>query len=171
MLTPKQALFVKEYLVDLNATQAAIRAGYSEKTAGATGNENLQKPEIADAVRQAMEERGERTEITADRVLVEIERLALYDPKDFLDVTGPKDIALLPEDVRRAITGWKWDRQGNFIITFAKEAALQMLGRHHKLFTDKVDVSNPDGSLKPQPTVAITKDVAADIAKTLNESI
>ncbi len=68
-LTPKQARFVEEYLVDLNATQAAIRSGYSEKTAYSVGHENLKKPEIAAALQEAKEARSERTGITADEVI------------------------------------------------------------------------------------------------------
>jgi phage terminase small subunit len=68
-VTPKQEAFVAEYLKDLNATQAAIRAGYSGKTAYSIGEENLKKPEIAAAVQEAMDKRAERTEITQDYVL------------------------------------------------------------------------------------------------------
>lgn len=68
-LTDKQAMFIKEYLIDLNATQAAIRAGYSEHTAHATGQENLRKPIIAEAVAKAKAERGSRLDIDADWVL------------------------------------------------------------------------------------------------------
>ena len=68
-LTPRQAAFVQQYLVDLNATQAAIRAGYSEKTAGRTAHENLKKPEIAQAIQEAQAERAERLEVTQDDVV------------------------------------------------------------------------------------------------------
>ena len=68
-LTPKQKCFVDEYLVDLNATQAAIRAGYSAKTAGSIGQRLLKKVEIQTALAAAMAAREERTEITADYVL------------------------------------------------------------------------------------------------------
>jgi hypothetical protein len=68
-MTPKQARFVEEYLVDLNATQAAIRAGYSAKTARFVGCENLSKPYIAEAIAAAQSERSARTEITQDYVL------------------------------------------------------------------------------------------------------
>jgi phage terminase small subunit len=78
-LTPKQTRFVDEYLVDLNATQAAIRAGYSAKTADAIGRENLGKPLVAAAVAARKKERAERTRITADRVLLELARIAFFD--------------------------------------------------------------------------------------------
>ena len=68
-LTPKQQRFVDEYLIDLNATQAAIRAGYSEKTAYSIGDENLKKPEIKKAVEQAQQERQKRTLVTQDDVI------------------------------------------------------------------------------------------------------
>ena len=71
-LTAKQKAFVAEYLIDLNATQAAIRAGYSEKTARFIGAENLTKPNIAAAVAAAQAERSKRTEITQDYVLSSI---------------------------------------------------------------------------------------------------
>ncbi len=74
-LTSKQELFCKEYLIDLNATQAAIRAGYSEKTACAIGTENLRKPNIALFIQEAMTERSESTGITADYVLNGIKEL------------------------------------------------------------------------------------------------
>ena len=68
-LTPKQQRFVDEYLIDLNATQAAIRAGYSEKTAYSIGDENLKKPEIKKAIEQAQQERQKRTLVTQDDVI------------------------------------------------------------------------------------------------------
>lgn len=86
-LTAKQTAFIREYLVDLNATQAAIRAGYSEKTAGAIGSENLQKPEIEDAIFEAMEARSKRVGWTAGdimRDLMEIANNRFVEPKDRL---------------------------------------------------------------------------------------
>lgn len=68
-LTPKQKVFCEEYLIDLNATQAAIRAGYSEKTAKQIATENLSKPVLQEYISELQEERSERTEITADYVL------------------------------------------------------------------------------------------------------
>ena len=85
-LTPKQARFCEEYLVDLNATQAAIRAGYSVESAGSIGSENLTKPEIRARIETAMAERSKRTGINADRVLRELGRIAFVNPKDVLDL-------------------------------------------------------------------------------------
>ena len=93
-LTPKQQRFVEEYLVDLNATQAAIRAGYSKKTAKETGYENLTKPDIQSAVSAAMEERSKRTEVDADWVLKRLARLADATMADFWD--------LFPHELRGA---------------------------------------------------------------------
>lgn len=82
-LTPKQQRFVEEYLIDLNATQAAIRAGYSEKTAKEIGSENLTKPNIAKAIEEAQNKRQEQTQIDAAYVL---RRLVEIDQMDVLDI-------------------------------------------------------------------------------------
>jgi len=82
-LTAKQALFVKEYLVDFNATQAAIRAGYSKKTASAIGHELMGKPHILAAICTEMENRNKRAEIDADYVL---RRLVDIDQMDVIDI-------------------------------------------------------------------------------------
>ena len=68
-LTPKQQRFVEEYLIDLNATQSAIRAGYSEKTAKEIGNENLTKPNIAKAIAEAQEKLSNKAQVTVEMVV------------------------------------------------------------------------------------------------------
>jgi hypothetical protein len=85
-LTEKQQRFVAEYLVDLNATQAAIRAGYSADTAGSIGHENLQKPEIVLAIAEARKAQQERTQITADRVVMELGLIAFADARELAEV-------------------------------------------------------------------------------------
>ena len=84
-LKPRQEDFVHEYLVDLNATQAAIRAGYSEKSAGSIGVENLQKPHIAAAIVKLRAERAKRYEITAENVLAEYAKIAFSNMDDYVD--------------------------------------------------------------------------------------
>ena len=78
-LTAKQAAFVREYLVDFNATQSAIRAGYSKRTAGALGHENLNKPEIRTAIVSAIDDRASRTELTQDEVIEGLRREASFE--------------------------------------------------------------------------------------------
>lgn len=96
-LTAKQARFVEEYLVDLNATQAAIRAGYSQKTAYRQGADNLRKPQIADAIAAAQAARSERTQIDADWILKRLAAEAVADLGDLIDSNGTvKPIAQWP---------------------------------------------------------------------------
>ena len=84
-MTKKQKRFVEEYLIDLNATQAAIRAGYSPDTAGSIGAENLKKPEIKNRIDKAMAERSRRTGINQDRVLQELARIGFAKITDVVD--------------------------------------------------------------------------------------
>jgi phage terminase small subunit len=102
-LTPKQARFVQEYLVDLNATQAAIRAGYSSKTAYSIASENLRKPEIILALQEARQRLTDRLTVTPESVLREYARLAFASMERFATwdggaVTLKASSALSPHD-------------------------------------------------------------------------
>lgn len=141
-MTPKQQKFVEEYLVDLNATQAAIRAGYSQKTAGKIGFENLQKPEIQAAIQGEQQKLSEKTGISAERVLRELERLSFSSLRDFL-TWGPggvvvRDSATLTEAQAACIseisqTSTEFGR--NIVVKLhSKDRALEKLGRHLGLF-------------------------------------
>jgi len=87
-MTPKQAAFVREYLIDLNAAAAARRAGYSERTARQMGDENLSKPDIAAAIAAAQAERAERTKVDSDWVLKRLADEADADLADIYDEIG-----------------------------------------------------------------------------------
>ena len=105
-LTPKQKRFVDEYLIDLNATQAAIRAGYSPKTANEQGARLLANVSIAQTIQKAMQDREQRTEITQDRVLLEYARIAFFDPRKLFRSDGsPKPIEELDTDTAVALAG------------------------------------------------------------------
>lgn len=137
-MTPKQERFVEEYLIDLNATQAAIRAGYSSATAYSIGEENLRKPEIASALERAMAERSERTAITADYVLQSIvatmERCKQVEP--VFDRKGERVLVETPTgDLAPAFT---FNPMG--VLKGA-----ELLGKHLKLFTEKVEHTGKDG--------------------------
>lgn len=105
-LNQKQKSFVAEYLVDLNATKAAVRAGYSEKTSYSIGQRLLKNVEIQKAIQDAMSEREERTQITQDRVLQEYARIAFFDPRNLFDNRGcPLNISDIDDDTAAAIAG------------------------------------------------------------------
>jgi phage terminase small subunit len=141
-MTPKQQRFVEEYLIDLNGTQAAIRAGYSAKTANEQAARLLVNVSISEAVAERRAALTHRTQVTQEQIIAEFMRMGFYDPASIAGqpMTGPADIPNLPEDVRRAIVGWGWDKAGNFRLKLAdKNAALVNLGRHLGMFTDKVE--------------------------------
>lgn len=149
-LTPRQRLFVKEYLVDLNATQAAKRAGYSLKTADKQGFQLLEKARIQEAIQAEMKEREKRTEITADRVLQELARIGFSDIGDFVDY-GPAGVTIKESsevDTKAlAEVSEKRSDKGS-TVTFKlhdKVSALEKLGRHLGLFKDKVELTGKDG--------------------------
>jgi len=153
-LTPKQKLFVKEYLVDLNATQAALRAGYSERSAHAQGKENLQKPPIREKIDKALAERSERTEVTADKVLRELARIAFSELREAVewDASGVelKNSGDLHEDISRAISEVSESRGAGRetklgIKLHSKTRALEMLGRHLGMWKKYIRLSGPDG--------------------------
>jgi phage terminase small subunit len=130
-LNEKQKRFCEEYLIDLNATQAAIRAGYSEKTAKEIGCENLTKPNIQEYVQSLLEERSKRTEIDADYVL--------YGIKEVVERCIQAEPVLM-------------DGQPTGEYRFEHTGALkgyELLGKHLKLFTEKVDHTSSDGSMRP----------------------
>lgn len=103
-LTVRQQRFVEEYLVDLNATQAAIRAGYSARAARSIASGLMHMPHIQAAVEAAQAAQQMRTQVTADRVLLELARLALYDPRRFFDADGvPLRICDLDADSAAAV--------------------------------------------------------------------
>lgn len=174
-LTEKQARFVAEYLVDMNATDAAKRAGYSEKTAYAIGFENLRKPEIQEAIQAAMEERAKRTAITQDMVLRELAKVAFSNGTDFARVvstpmvttiidedSNPQEVIRpvqhvelvdtdqLSPDKRAAIACIKEGKFGIEVKGYDKVKALELLGQHLGLFSGKEahrDESADDGFL------------------------
>lgn len=111
-LPPKQERFVAEYLIDLNASQAALRAGYSTRTAGQQAHELLKKPEIASAIQRAKVKRAKRVEITQDRVLRELAAVAFSNVADVIEVSDAgevsvRNLAKLPQRTQRAIESIK----------------------------------------------------------------
>lgn len=131
-LTDKQELFAREYLKDLNATQAAIRAGYSENTARKIGSENLTKPDIQDFIAELNKERLERVQIDADYVLrqaVKLHERCMQEVEPITDRRG--------EEVK--------DEQGRTIYGFDAKgaaAALKLVGEHITVQAFKKQIGN-----------------------------
>ncbi len=162
-LTIKQKSFILEYLIDKNAAQAAIRAGYSKKTARAIGQRLLTNVYIAEELKQQITLQEKRTLITADEVINELKKIAFLDIRGAFTEQGMlKDLSDIPEDIAHAIGGIEvvelYDGRGNDrekigytkkIKLCSKVHALELLGKHLKMFTDKVELSgNEDDPLR-----------------------
>ena len=144
-LNPKQQRFVEEYLIDLNATQAAIRARYSPKTATAIASENLSKPSISAAIACAMAERSKRTGITQDRILEELAKVAFIKLTDIVDDTGKIKAGATDED-RACIESIKYKRtdtdtgysEEREVKASSKLKAIELLMRHTGMLDSRI---------------------------------
>lgn len=162
-LTKKQKLFVEEYLIDLNATQAAIRAGYSPDSAQQMGSENLSKPVIKNAIDRAIAERSRRTGINQDRVLLELAKVAFLNPIDVINMDGATirgeanrdDTACIASVKVKTIPTDDGAITEREVKTYDKLKALELLGKHLGMFTDKLKV---DGGIP----VVIHDDIPED---------
>jgi len=164
-LTPKQKIFVKEYLVDINCTHAALRAGYSPKMAGRIGYQLLEKTRVKEAIQVEMDKRAKRTEITADKVLQELAKIGFADIKDYLaydmvktevgtgddgsPIIGYKqiiDVKPSSEVDGAVINEVSVARDGTFKFKLCdKQKALELIGKHLAMFTERQEISGKDG--------------------------
>jgi len=155
-----QELFVAHFVNTLNATLAAKEAGYSADSASELGYQLLQNPSVRQAVQEKLKTRFERLDMTGERILLEMFRIATVDISQAYDNLGQLiPLNEMPEDVRRAIVGLEVEEQ--FIgdgdartlfgftkkVKFAdKNKALEMMGKYFKLLTDKVEHTGKDGA-------------------------
>lgn len=151
-LTPKQKRFVGEYLIDLNATQAAIRAGYSKKTADRIGPELLGKTCVSSEIVKRQNARARRTEITQDRVLQELAAVGFARGTDYAEIASNGDVHLIPTDKlsdqqKAAILGIRETRDGVEIKLADKVRALELLGKHLGLFSPGASANDADSNL------------------------
>nr|DAS42756.1 MAG TPA: Terminase small subunit [Caudoviricetes sp.]DAW41474.1 MAG TPA: Terminase small subunit [Caudoviricetes sp.] len=146
MLNEKQKRFVSEYIIDLNAKQAAIRAGYSPKGAEPQASRLLSNAKIQVEIAKAMEDRGKRTGITQDRVLAELSAIAFAKATDYVEVDDDGSVKIKPtaeltDEQKKAIASIKEGANGIEIKLTDKTKALEMLSRHLGLFNDKLNVN------------------------------
>ena len=146
MLTPKQSRFVDEYMIDLNATQASIRAGYSRNGADVQGVRLLGNASVKAALQERMAARSQRTEITQDYVLTTIKDTVerCRQAKPVLRSDGTPVLAELEDGTEAPM--YEFDAP-------AVLRGCELLGKHLKLFTDKVEHSGDDPTTRPNVTV------------------
>lgn len=149
-MTEKQERFVEEYLIDLNGAQAAIRAGFSPKTAAEQACRMLKRGQVKDAIDRAMAERSKRTGITQDRVLRELARLAFVNPADVMnlneaivmDEASIDDLAAIASVKVKTIPTEDGDIVEREVKLYDKNKSLDMLNRHLGIYNDKLEVKN-----------------------------
>jgi phage terminase small subunit len=151
-LTDKQKKFVEEYLIDLNATQACIRAGYSPNRASEQAYQLLQKTTVQEAIAESMAERSKRTGINQDRIVQELARIAFVKITDVVDSDGEINTNASDDDLA-CIESYKVEDSDSVngssskreVKLASKIKALELLGKHVGMWNDKiqVDVSIP----------------------------
>ncbi len=148
-MNAKRQKFVAEYLKDLNATQAAIRAGYTKKNAKQAGSELLSFPDVKAAVRKGQAKHSQKAELTAVRVLEELRRLAFNDIRGLFDATGRlKDMASLTEEQAASLALEVVRTKSGSRLKFKaidKTKALELLAKHFSLLVERTEVTGPEG--------------------------
>ena len=166
-LTAKQQAFVREYLLDLNATQAAIRAGYAAKWADRQAHLLIEKNRaIADAIQAALKKRNEKLEVTADRVVIELARIAFSDTTSAIRIEDGRvvvrDTNDLDENTRRAISEISETTTANGgtvkVKFHDKTRALELLSRHLGLLNDRLSIDAKAEVTCDADTAAMLKD-------------
>ncbi len=141
-LTPRQNRFVSEYLIDLNATQAAIRAGYAPGSARQHACRLLARDNIKKAVSMAMAKRQARTELTADEVIEDLREL-----RDICMGRKPVKVMTIVKNAREG-TAEPVEVEGVMFEPASANRALELLGKHMKLFTDRMDMTSNGQTLQ-----------------------
>ena len=155
-MNPKQKLFVQEYLKDLNGKQAAIRAGYSEKSAEVQASQLLSLPKVAQAVKSAMDKRAQKTEVTQERIINELKRIAFSGMKNVarwgpsgVDMKGSEELSEDDAASVQEVSETTNQHGGSLKIKqYDKVRALELLGKHLGMFTDRLEITESDRPLK-----------------------
>lgn len=151
ILNDKQKMFCHEYIVDMNGQAAAIRAGYTPKTAMVQASRLLTYAKVQREVARLIVERQNRVKVDADTVLKALLQIATSDISEVFDEANQlKNLKDIPEHVRKAISSVEvekigYDEEFKYVTKvkfWDKNKALESLGRHLKLFTDKIEVSD-----------------------------
>lgn len=169
-LTAKQQRFIDEYLIDLNATQAAIRAGYSPQTAQEQGSQNLSKLMVSEAIDKALAARSRRTGITQDRVLRELAKVAFVNANDVIDPDSAtvranateEDLACIQAVKVKTSESEMGSSSEREIKLYDKMRALEMLGKHLGLFDKRGQDSSNGEKNNLLEAIAATEEINTD---------
>lgn len=147
-LTPKQKLFADEYLIDLNATRAykvAYKSIKKDETANVNSSRLLRNAKVSKYIKERIDERSKRTEITQDNVLKELATIAFAKVTDFVTIENGvvivKDTKDIPNNLLPAIASIKEGKNGIEVSFYSKDKSLELLGRHLGMFNDKLEIS------------------------------
>ena len=184
-LTPKQELFVREYLKDLNAKQACIRVGYPINSAKVRGSQMLSNTNVADAISEQFKKRTEKVEISVEWVLTQIKAIAECDPQDAYNEDGSlKPLSEIPVAVRKTISSIEvdeiWEMQQDEdnprrrhkvqigetkkVRFWSKDHSLELLGKYLAMFVERQRHEDPSGNALPAVQVHIHKSLGAPVA-------
>ena len=189
-LTAKQERFCQEYMIDLNAAQAAIRTGFSAKTARSQGQRLLTNVDIQNRISELQQTIQERTEITQDMVIAEYAKIAFANTSDVIEwgdtimieveVDGEmtrvpfhgikiKNSTDLPPNIQAAVKKVKQGKDGLEVEMHDKKGALDSIARHLGMFKDRVDLSSEDGTMSPKSS--LTTEQVKELIKSGSEKI
>lgn len=149
-LTPAQEAFATGLASGLSQAEAYRRAypaalKWKDESVWQRASKLAADAKVQSRVQDLLGKAAAANEVGVERVLREIVRMSMFDPADLVNVKGPADIPHLPEDVRRAIVGWSWDKHGNFVLKLAKEGSLGLLARCLGMLTDRTELTGKDG--------------------------
>ena len=177
-LPEKLQIFVNEYLIDLNATRAGLRAGYSEKTAKSQASRLLTNIDVQEAFQAGMAARAERVGVDQDKVLRSIANLAFYDPRDVVNwancgifIKNSEELtaeqARMVTEVSRSVT-----KSGDVVINVKladRAKYIKMLGDHLGLLQQKIQVTGEGGG--PVQVVNMSREEYERVAKEMAERV
>ena len=149
-LTNKQKMFIQEYLVDLNASAAARRAGYSARTSNRAASENLRRPHVQAALQEALKEREKRLEVTQDMVVKQLAKVAFHDLKDVvtwengrITIRNSDEVdGTVLQEISETLSEYGTSKK---VKLNDRMKALELLGKHLGMFTDNVNLSGKVG--------------------------
>lgn len=166
-LTDKQRRFVEEYLVDLNATQAAIRAGYSKRTAQEQSSRLLSNVMVQTAIQEAMAARSERTGITQDMVVQELAAVGFFKVTDHVQILDGGGVVFTPTEklteAQKSALAWIKDGKFGLDVGFQnKVKALELLGKHLGMFSERATQQEQENDLVDKLLSGTEEDIDTD---------